>query len=245
MANSQTPIDFSQLNLPHSPIPGAPGPTGNQAQVIDPNASVKQVDEALKQLSDIVLPADISIWPPAPGWWILAAILLILLYYLSKFVYFRIKRFKKIRQIKKQIRTEIDLVNMQWQENQNIINTSAQLSTLFKRYILFIIENKKFNKGQTELNKRDIASISHLELLRIVEQHFKIDNFSEQYKDIFTDLIYQDPELVLDMDEKKNLTELINQFIPLLRKLTFKALKSISTAQLLTLDDVNYEANHV
>ena len=245
MANSQTPIDFSQLNLPHSPIPGAPGPTGNQAQVIDPNASVKQVDEALKQLSDIVLPADISIWPPAPGWWILAAILLILLYYLSKFVYFRIKRFKKIRQIKKQIRTEIDLVNMQWQENQNIINTSAQLSTLFKRYILFIIENKKFNKGQTELNKRDIASISHLELLRIVEQHFKIDNFSEQYKDIFTDLIYQDPELVLDMDEKKNLTELINQFIPLLRKLTFKALKSISTVKLLTLDDVNYEANHV
>ena len=245
MANSQTPIDFSQLNLPHSPIPGATAPTGNQAQVIDPNASVKQVDEALKQLSDIVLPADISIWPPAPGWWILAAILLILLYYLSKFVYFRIKRFKKIRQIKKQIRTEIDLVNMQWQENQNIINTSAQLSTLFKRYILFIIENKKFNKGQTELNKRDIASISHLELLRIVEQHFKIDNFSEQYKDIFTDLIYQDPELVLDMDEKKNLTELINQFIPLLRKLTFKALKSISTVQLLTLDDVNYEANHV
>ena len=54
MANSQTPIDFSQLNLPHSPIPGATAPTGNQAQVIDPNASVKQVDEALKQLSDIV-----------------------------------------------------------------------------------------------------------------------------------------------------------------------------------------------
>ena len=36
--------------------------------------------ELLNQLADIRLPNEISLWPPAPGWWILLAILLVFLY---------------------------------------------------------------------------------------------------------------------------------------------------------------------
>ncbi len=36
-------------------------------------------EELLAQLADIHLPADISYWPPAPGWWILTLIALALL----------------------------------------------------------------------------------------------------------------------------------------------------------------------
>ena len=36
-------------------------------------------EELLAQLADIHLPAEISYWPPAPGWWILALIVLVLM----------------------------------------------------------------------------------------------------------------------------------------------------------------------
>ncbi|MDA1370085.1 MAG: DUF4381 domain-containing protein [Proteobacteria bacterium] len=41
-------------------------------------------EELLEQLADIHLPQAVSYWPPAPGWWILALLLLITSYFLVK-----------------------------------------------------------------------------------------------------------------------------------------------------------------
>ena len=41
-------------------------------------------EELLEQLADIHLPLEISSWPPAPGWWILAVFLLLAISYLVK-----------------------------------------------------------------------------------------------------------------------------------------------------------------
>ncbi|MBF0264541.1 MAG: DUF4381 domain-containing protein [Gammaproteobacteria bacterium] len=245
MASTQAPInqtpkssiDFSQLNLPHSPIPGisAPGAANNQAQIIDPNSTINPIDQALKQLSDIALPADVSVWPPATGWWIVGIISLLILIFILKILYWRYKRFVKIRKIKNQIRQEIELVSQQWQKEKNIIETASKLSTLLRRYVLFIIDNQTNTKNK--IQKKDIASISHTNLLQLMESQFKLENLAEQYHDIFSDLIYQAPDIYLDMDEKDNLTKRINQFIPLLKKFTFKALKSIKTSQLMNLED--------
>jgi hypothetical protein len=40
-------------------------------------------EDLLSQLADIHLPAQVSYWPPAPGWWVLAILLLIGLVYLA------------------------------------------------------------------------------------------------------------------------------------------------------------------
>lgn len=41
-------------------------------------------EELLAQLADIHLPAAISYWPPAPGWWVLAVVLIALLSFAGK-----------------------------------------------------------------------------------------------------------------------------------------------------------------
>lgn len=40
-------------------------------------------EDLLSQLADIHLPAEVSYWPPAPGWWVLAVLMLIALVYLA------------------------------------------------------------------------------------------------------------------------------------------------------------------
>ena len=41
-------------------------------------------EELLAQLADIHLPEPVSLWPPAPGWWVLAILLLIGLFFLGR-----------------------------------------------------------------------------------------------------------------------------------------------------------------
>jgi len=52
-------------------------------------------EELLSQLADIHLPQAVGLWPPAPGWWILALVLLILALFAAR-RYLRYSRLHKI-----------------------------------------------------------------------------------------------------------------------------------------------------
>lgn len=63
-------------------IPSNPHPPLTQGSV--PSRPLPQ--DPLSQLRDIHLPDPVSWWPPAPGWWILAIIVLTTLFFLSRWL---------------------------------------------------------------------------------------------------------------------------------------------------------------
>ena len=66
---------------------------------------------ALEQLRDIHLPQTVHWWPPAPGWWIAAALILALTIWLIRFLQTRYRR--------QYFRSEsLDLLKQIWQDYQ-------------------------------------------------------------------------------------------------------------------------------
>ena len=61
-------------------------------------------EELLAQLADIHLPAEVSYWPPAPGWWVLALLLLGSGFYLIH----RIMQLRNLRLVCKHALAELD-----------------------------------------------------------------------------------------------------------------------------------------
>ncbi|NKB31833.1 MAG: DUF4381 family protein [Pseudomonadales bacterium] len=61
-------------------------------------------EELLAQLADIHLPAEVSYWPPAPGWWILALLLLVAVVYFVR----RMVQLRNLRQVCQHALAELD-----------------------------------------------------------------------------------------------------------------------------------------
>lgn len=69
-----------------------------QAQGFNPGA------ELIDQLQDIRAAAEPSIWPPAPGWWVVGLIVLVALFFVSG----RMLRQLKIRRRRQRVLAELD-----------------------------------------------------------------------------------------------------------------------------------------
>ncbi len=89
-----------------------------------------QLQQAL-QLRDIHLPAMPSAWPPAPGWWMLAALMLALLAWIG---YAALRR-QRIRQARRRILDEIARLEAQLAPG-NAATVLSGLSVLLRRLAL-------------------------------------------------------------------------------------------------------------
>lgn len=69
-----------------------------------------EAEDPLSQLADIHLPGVISFWPPAPGWWVLAALVLLGLALLARQLY------------------------RQWQQEQRVKRVLAELAQAYQVY---------------------------------------------------------------------------------------------------------------
>ncbi|VAW98600.1 hypothetical protein MNBD_GAMMA22-1579 [hydrothermal vent metagenome] len=92
-------------------------------------------------LRDIHLPDSILWWPLAPGWWIVAVLIVILA--LSLYVY---KKTYFSRKLKKNIKLELEHCNQQYLNKKNAQIFIQQLSSLLRRVSLHQFEDKNIAK---------------------------------------------------------------------------------------------------
>ncbi len=85
---------------------------------------------AALQLRDIHLPAEPGFWPPAPGWWILAVLLLVLLFWITRM---GLRRYRLRRQRQRILAMLADL-----EEDSSTITPEriARISSLLRRLAL-------------------------------------------------------------------------------------------------------------
>ena len=87
------------------------------------------MNDALSQLKDIHLPPPVNWWPPAPGWWLLAVLVLAALLALAWFVRRRIKRVD-LYQVSLQ---ELADIRSHYAEEPDAQRLAAELSRLLRR----------------------------------------------------------------------------------------------------------------
>ena len=91
-------------------------------------------------LRDIHLPEPVSWWPIAPGWWLLAAALL--LFFVLAFIARKIYRSK---QLKRDISAELAAIKQQFQQTKNKSQLAKALSVLLRRASITYYSRSHFN----------------------------------------------------------------------------------------------------
>ncbi len=99
------------------------------AQTSQPQASNPEImiPDSLN-LKDIHLPEPISWWPPAPGWWL--ALALILLIFAALFIG---RKIYQSRQLRRDINAELERIKQQFQQTKSKAQLARSLSVLLRR----------------------------------------------------------------------------------------------------------------
>ena len=117
------------------------------------NPSVIGTEDAL-QIRDVHLPVNPEFWPPAPGWWVLAVTVLVLLLWITT----RLLRLWRRSRLQKEILASLDELQRQYSDEQ-IPHFLAEVSILLRRVALM-----KFPRQQ-------VAALTGKGWLSFLDQH--------------------------------------------------------------------------
>jgi hypothetical protein len=95
------------------------------------------VADALTALRDIHLPSAVSWWPLAPGWWVLAGVLVVVV--AATVVWLRYRR----RSVKRRALAELESVAARFRSSGDPADLAAGLSTLVRRVALVRFDSRE------------------------------------------------------------------------------------------------------
>lgn len=152
-----------------SPSPAVPG---MMQQQMDP----------LAELRDIHMPAPIETWPPAPGWWLLAALATALVIYL---IYLAIKHWRANR-YRREALAEMSVLLNTWHEDGNDKAYIEALQQLLKRVAL------------TTFPREDVASLTGEAWVQFLDRSSGSHDFSMGEAEVLIDGNYR-PDVSIDV----------------------------------------------
>lgn len=121
--------------------------------------------DMLAELRDIHLPDPIGWWPPAPGWWILACLLAVALYFLWRFVQ---KHRQKVKtHYREDALQELEIIVAQYKAEGDSAAYVQQVSALLKRVSLQCYPTEKIaslsGDSWAEFLANEAGSTPHVE----------------------------------------------------------------------------------
>ena len=152
------------------------------------------------QLQDIHLPGDASFWPPAPGWWLLLALLIAV----ALWAVIKLRNKARLRKQQELILSQLDALEADLKKHPSN-ETIAEINTLLRQLAV------------NYYPRDEIASLTGAQWLQFLDNAGGTRAFSKGAGRILVDAPYQ----------ANNLSNLnLDEFVPLVRKWVRKIVKS-------------------
>ena len=133
------------------------------------------LEKTLVNLKDIHLPPPVSFWPPAPGWWILAVLLISSLFIGSVWFY---RQHKKRKPKTEALRILKDL-QILYQNSKDDVVSLRNLSNLLRRTALTFYDND------------EVASLQGSSWLEFLDKTGKTKEFSQGAGKVLGNEVFQ------------------------------------------------------
>ena len=149
------------------------------------------VENPLVNLKDIHLPPPVSFWPPAPGWWILA-VLLISSLFIGGVLFYRQHKKRKPKTEALRILKDLQIL---YQNSKDEVVSLRNLSNLLRRTALTFYDND------------EVASLQGSSWLEFLDKTGKTKEFSQGVGKVLGNEVFQ-----------QNVNPDMNALFPLVKK---------------------------
>lgn len=137
-------------------------------------------------LRDIHLPAGVSGWPPAPGWWLLLALLIMI-----GMAVWAVRHKRQRRRLRKRAMAELQRIEQAFAEHQNAQRLAGDCSVLLRRVCI------------SRYPRHEVAGLTGRAWLEFLNRHGKTSPFDDEAAAVLLQAPYQkdfsgNPQALLD-----------------------------------------------
>ena len=116
----------------------------------------------LQELRDVHLPDPISLWPPAPGWWILSGLIV-----MGAVVFLWIRIYRRRTQVRRLAMTELDAIKQHYDTHRNDQWLVQRLSAIVRRYAM------------ATFPRTEVAGLVGISWLQFLDQTGRTNQFTD------------------------------------------------------------------